>query len=68
MRNPNQITFQTRMTSTRFVTEYGYTSASVMFDQDVTDMQRVYGSMNVHVEKHDGRKWIVISQPTIKEI
>ncbi len=66
MKSPNEIIFNTRTTSTRFVTEYGYTLRNSAFDHDVADMQRVYGKENVSTETHDGRKWIVIGQPTIK--
>jgi hypothetical protein len=65
MRNPNSVTFQTRTTSTQFVTEYGFNSVNYA-NSEYPHFQALYGVSNVSMERtgerKDGRTWIVIGQ------
>jgi hypothetical protein len=65
MRNPNEIAFQTRHTSTAFIEMYGYNSGSSLFAHDYIVLRETYGNEQVTTEHRNGRNWIVVTQPVL---
>ena len=72
MSNPTSVItrYETITTSknTFYVTKYGYTSGSGMFQPDFKEMVEIYGAENVSTMHEAGRNWIVVSQPKYIEV
>jgi hypothetical protein len=63
MRNPNEVTFTTRTTSTSFITEYAYSVSNGMFSYDFARFVELYGVDNVEAVGFGKHNYIIVTQP-----